>query len=70
MDRTPVESSVIESVAHDEATGLLTVYYVKGPPYHYEGVPADKVADLLAAESKGKFLNSQIIGMHPHRKAT
>jgi len=56
-----VESTSIKQVGYDEATQVLTVVFVTtGETYEYYDVPADVFAQLMAAESKGKFFFENI----------
>lgn len=64
----PVDSSQIESIGHDPATGTLAVKFKSGGLYHYHDVPASKYADLLKAESVGKFLHAHVKPAHPFTK--
>lgn len=54
-----VESSQIDSVAHDEQ-GLFVKFISGGSIYGYPEVPKATFDQMLTAESVGKFLNSQI----------
>jgi hypothetical protein len=58
MDRTPIESSSIKSIGHDE-TGL-EVEYKNGGVYHYPGVSKDEHRDLMAAPSVGSHFAQNI----------
>lgn len=66
MNRTPVKSSQIASIGHDPATNTLAIEFNGGKVYHYEGVPAEAHADLMAAESVGKHFGAHIRGKFPH----
>ena len=61
MHRTKVESSNVESVGFDRASGLLEVEYKGGKIYHYPATSADEYAALLAAESKGQYLHRHFV---------
>jgi hypothetical protein len=68
---TPVESSQIHSVGHK--SGKLYVKFHKGSIYEYDGVKEEQYQAMLAAESTGKFFNSEIRAnpkKHPFRKLT
>lgn len=59
----PVESSSIESVGYDPGTRRLYVRFLQsGKAYVYYDVEEDVFEDLLAANSKGAFFNSEIRG--------
>jgi len=61
----PVESSMIQAVGYDVKTQILQVVFNSGQTYHYEGVPEEVYQELLAAESKGRYMRSAIIGAYP-----
>lgn len=77
--RTPVDSSNVRSIGYDPATQELHVEFhsTPGTVYVYSGVPPEKHAALMAAESKGSALHTTIkkatdaFGKpaHPWRKA-
>ena len=60
MLRAPVQSSTIVSVGYDEEQQILEIVFQGGRVYHYLEVPPERVLSLLRAESKGRFLNSDI----------
>jgi hypothetical protein len=60
MQRAPVQSSNIASVGYDEEQRILEIVFHGGRVYHYLEVPPERVLSLLRAESKGRFLNSEI----------
>ena len=58
---TPCTSSNIQAYGYDAASQTLAVQFVgSGSTYHYPGVPAEKYAEMQAAESKGRFFGQQI----------
>lgn len=68
MELTPVESSNLAAVGYDPETYILTVLFKNGRTYEYLGVTAKAHADLMAAESVGKYLNSLIKPTHVCRQ--
>ncbi len=60
MLRQRVSSSNIVSVGYDEEQRVLEIVFVGGRVYHYLEVPPERVLSLLRAESKGRYLNSEI----------
>jgi hypothetical protein len=60
MQRTRVQSSNIATVGYDEEQQILEIVFRDGRVYHYLEVPPERVLSLLRAESKGRFLNSEI----------
>jgi hypothetical protein len=63
----PIESSAIEALDYEPTRCKLFVTFSGGATYSYAGVPAVKWRDLLAAESRGRFVNTVI---KPHYPAT
>jgi len=57
---TPVTSSNIKAVGHDPATNTLYVQFFTNTTYSYRPVSAQTAADMLAAESVGKFFHRHI----------
>lgn len=53
-------SSVIRGFSYDPEHRALTVTFVSGRVYRYEGVPADVVSSFRQAFSKGEFFNARI----------
>ena len=60
MEMQPVKSSNVKAVGYDEENKTLQVEYKSGGIYQYPGVPPEIYADLLAAESVGRFV-SQVV---------
>ena len=60
MVRQRVDSSSIVSLGYDAGTRTLEIQYVSGGIYRYFDVPPSVAAQLDAAESKGRFVNSVI----------
>lgn len=65
MNMQPVDSSNIESVGYENDT--LAVKFKSGKTYTYPGVPAELHAQMLQAESVGKFFLSKIKPHYPHK---
>ena len=63
---TPVDSSNLKSIGHDGQN--LFVEFGKGTIYVYFGVPLELYSELLNAESKGKYLNSNIKNVYRYEK--
>lgn len=64
MRMTRVSSTTVTAVGYDEDKGWLDLVYVKGITYRYCGVPAETYRRLLAAPSKGAFINAAIKGRY------
>ncbi len=62
---TVVESSMIHAVGYDSKMRTLEVVFNSGRTYCYEGVPSKVYKGLMAAESKGRYMRAEIIGMYP-----
>lgn len=62
-----VQSSSVEAAGYDLKRRRLRIRFVRGSTYDYEAVPAKVFKDLLAAESKGRFVNWSI---KPHYRYT
>jgi hypothetical protein len=63
LDFKPVQSSNLESVAW--ADGALHVRFKGGSEYRYADVPEAVFYGLMAARSKGEFLNQYVKGQYP-----
>ncbi|MBL8127022.1 MAG: KTSC domain-containing protein [Chloroflexia bacterium] len=66
MQRQPVESSMLRSAGYDPAREILELEFTSGRIYRYFGVPEDIFADLLSAESKGRYFLDQIDDLFPY----
>ena len=60
MDRSAVESSSVASVGYDPASRVLEVEFQGGGVYRYLEVPPEIHAELLAADSIGRFVNQRV----------
>jgi hypothetical protein len=63
---TTVESSMIHAVGYDSKKRVLEVVFNSGQTYCYEGVPPKVYKELMAAESKGRYMRDEIIDMYPY----
>lgn len=61
-----VVSSNIKSVAYGD--GNLYVVYKSGAMYKYKDVKEEVYKELLSAESKGRYMNSNIKGKYLYEK--
>ena len=64
---TPIESSQLESVAHDPTTNTLFIRFKSSPEgvvYSYAEFPAEKFAEFMAAPSQGSFFYKNIKGKY------
>jgi hypothetical protein len=68
MNRIPVSSSNISSVGFDTDTQTLEIEFTNGNIYQYFDVPFTIYEELMQAESKGRFLSSQIKGVYRYAR--
>lgn len=64
MKKIQVNSSTIDSLEYDYNNKSLYVYFTNGREYVYGNVPVEVYAKFLEADSKGKYLNSEIVGKY------
>ena len=65
-----VKSSAISFVDYDPKANLLTVQFTSNRRYSYRDVPRSVYEALLAAESKGEFVNGSIKPRYAYVEAT
>lgn len=63
-----VDSSNVEAIGYDNKTQQLHVRFLSGTTYVYDKVPADIYEDLMAAPSKGSYVNRVIKGAYDYTK--
>ena len=68
-DLEPVESSMISSVGYDPESRTLAVVFNSGKTYEYQDVPVEVYEGLMAAESKGQYMNEYIIDVYPFSRS-
>jgi len=72
MERTKVNSSNIESIAHDPETLTLEIQFKgkegKGDIYQYDNVPECIHKGLMESESPGRFFFKEIKGKYEFKK--
>lgn len=66
--RTTVESSWIRSIGYLAPACILEVEFTSGAVYQYVGVLPEIHAELMAAASKGAYLNRSIKGRYPEAR--
>jgi len=64
MRRSPVSSSAISSVGYDRKAKTLELEFSSGGVYDYYEVPPKIYAELMSAESKGRFISVRIRGKY------
>lgn len=57
-----VESSSIAAIGYDARLRLLEIAFRTGAHYRYREVPADVHAELMRADSKGRYFGKRIRG--------
>jgi len=65
-----VESSNLSSVGYNEETSELFVQFKNGGIYMYKDVPANVHAELISAESVGKYFNAHVKSGFTYAKVT
>jgi hypothetical protein len=68
MERTPVSSSNIQAIGYNADSQTLELEFKNGQTYQYTGVPQAEYDAMMAADSKGTFLNTNIKGRYPFTK--
>ena len=68
IERTPVSSSNVKSVGHDNSTNTLSIEFSNGSVYHYHDVPKDVHETLMSSKSVGSAVHSMIKGKYKHSK--
>jgi hypothetical protein len=58
MDRKPVSSEALRAVGYQD--GTLEIEFVTGSTYQYFDVPERVYKELMMAESKGAFFQTQV----------
>jgi hypothetical protein len=64
LEKEITNSSQVKRVKYDEDKGILTVTFMTGRSYEYEGVTRAEFDALFTAESVGKYLNANIKPNH------
>ncbi|KAB8140354.1 KTSC domain-containing protein [Chloroflexia bacterium SDU3-3] len=65
MELIKVESSMIQAVGYDAEAQMLEVVFNSGKSYRYTGVPPTVYNELLAASSKGQYMQAHILDFYP-----
>ncbi|MEO7166849.1 MAG: KTSC domain-containing protein [Chthoniobacterales bacterium] len=64
INRVPVSSSNVASVGYSRHLRALEIEFVRGAVYRFVNVPPAVYRDLLASESKGRFIAEKIRGRY------
>ena len=62
-----VESSMISAFRYDESKQLLEVKFQNSDTYRYLNVPVEVAEGLRQADSKGSYLQANVIDVYPNR---
>jgi hypothetical protein len=62
IPRQPVESTAIARIGYSKHRHILEIEFVNGAVYRYLDVPTTVYRDLMSAESKARFYDSNIKG--------
>ena len=67
MDRVALNSTLLASAGHDSRRHLLDVEFRSGELYRFFNVPSACFQELLRADSKGGYFNSNIRNRFPYQ---
>lgn len=70
MQLTTVESSMLYAVGYDEQARELEVVFNSGGVYRYMDVDKEEYEGLIQAESKGRYMRANIIGIYSDYKVS
>ena len=68
MKLKTVDSSMIHAVGYDAKAKSLEVVFNSGNTYVYEGVPRNVYKELLAADSKGRYMRYAVIDCYDYHQ--
>jgi hypothetical protein len=57
---TPIKSSQIKGIGHDQETNTLAIQFNSGGIYHYEGVSEKQFDEFKSSKSIGKHFGEHI----------
>jgi hypothetical protein len=60
ISRQPVESSAIANIGYSKRRHILEIEFLSGAAYRYLDVPATIFRELMSAESKARYYDSNI----------
>ncbi len=63
-----VKSRMLSAVAYNHDWQQLYLKFRGGDVYCYRGVPVEEYQELLAADSKGKYVQSHILNRYPYQR--
>lgn len=65
MEREMVDSSTVLSIGYEPTSSTLEVEFKNGGLYQYYNVPESIYQQLMASDSKGKFMHAYIKPAYP-----
>jgi hypothetical protein len=68
MERRAIISTSLRAVGYHADILILEVEFLNGDVYQYTGVPVYEHDAMMAAESKGTYLNANIKKRYPFAK--
>ena len=68
VDMIYVDSSNIEAIGYNSDGQELYIQFLSGVTYVYYGVPQHIYEEIMAAPSKGSYLNRVIKGVYEYAK--
>ena len=68
MEMHSVQSSNINAIGYDEGSETLQIEFINGGTYQYFDVPQHVFDGIMNADSKGKFLHSNIKGAYRYSR--
>lgn len=60
----PLSSSALVRATYDDETQILSITFISGQTYDYDGVPPEIFEGLIMATSPGSYWHSQIKGIY------
>ena len=68
MNWVRVKSRMLAAVAYDHDWHHLYLEFRSGDIYCYRDVPVHRYEELLAADSKGKYVRHHILNQYPYQR--
>jgi hypothetical protein len=62
-----VDSSMVSAFRYDEDKKILEVTFQNSDTYRYLNVPAEVAEGLRQSESKGSYMQANVIDIYPNR---
>lgn len=68
INRTPIQSSNINSIGHDVSSNTMEVEFKDGSVYTYHDVPKDVHQSLIGAKSVGSHFHANVKNKYKYSK--